>query len=180
MIFKAAQADMRYGFLNGAPGVFVSGLVWCIAGIASLLYSEQASMLTLFVGGMLIHPLAVLLSRAFKRPGKHRSDNPFAHLAIESTIILFVGLFLAFSIAQLKLNWFYPVMLLTIGVRYLLFNTLYGLKIYWLLGTVLMLGGVACMMLELSFAFAVFAGGLIEICFSFIIYLQSKDSPTIQ
>lgn len=87
-------------------------------------------MLTLFFGGMFIHPLAIMLSKTLKRSGNHDAKNPIGKLALESTMILFVGLFLAFYVAKLQIEWFYPIMLMIIGVRYLTFNTLYGARIY--------------------------------------------------
>ena len=175
MNFEEAQKDMNFSYFGGATGVLVSGLVWCLSGLAALMYSNQSSMLTLFFGGMLIHPLAVLLSKALKRPGNHNPKNPLGKLALESTVILFVGLFLAFYVAMLKVEWFYPIMLLIIGVRYLIFNTLYGKKIYWGLGALLMLSGVLCILLGADFVIGAFIGGAIEIVFSLIIIRQSTD-----
>jgi hypothetical protein len=169
MNFAAAQKDMRQAYFNGGTGVLVSGLVWSVAGVVALFYSNQASMLTLFFGGMLIHPLGVLLDKLLKRSGKHKPENPLANLALESTVILFVGLFLAFVVARLQVDWFFPIMLLTIGVRYLIFNTLYGRKIYWLLGLVLMLSGVLCILFQADFMLGAFIGGFTEIVFSIII-----------
>ncbi len=174
MNFEAAQKDMRFSYFGGATGVLVSGLVWCTAGTVALLYSNQASMLTLFFGGMLIFPLSMLLAKALKRPGTHKPENPLGKLALESTVILFVGLFLAFSVARLQVDWFYPIMLLTIGVRYLLFNTLYGARIYWLLGFLLIFSGVFCILFDADFIIGAFIGGVIEVIFSIVILLQSK------
>ena len=175
MNFAAAQKDLHQAYYGGGTGVLVSGVVWCVAGVVALLYSNQTSMLTLFFAGMLIHPLGLLLAKLLKRSGSHRADNPLAHLALESTVILFVGLFLAFVVAQLQVDWFYPIMLLIIGVRYLLFNTLYGSRIYWLLGMVLMLAGTLCIVLEADFMLGAFIGGITEIIFSVIILVQAKN-----
>ncbi|AEP31765.1 DUF7010 family protein [Brumicola nitratireducens] len=174
MIFKDAQQDMNFSYFGGGAGVLVSGLIWCAAGIVALLYSNQASMLTLFFGGMFIHPLAVLLSKTLKRSGNHAPKNPLGKLALESTIILFVGLFLAFYVAKLKIEWFYPIMLMIIGVRYLAFNTLYGVKTYWVLGGVLILSGMLCILLGGNFVIGAFVGGITEIIFSLVIFMQSK------
>jgi hypothetical protein len=174
MKFEVAQRDMNFSYFGGAAGVFVSGLVWCLAGFMALLYSNQSSMLTLFLGGLFIHPLAMLLSKTLKRPGAHNPDNPLGKLALESTVIIFVGLFLAFYSAQLKIEWFYPTMLLAIGVRYLIFNTLYGTKIYWLLGAFLMLSGALCIELDANFILGAFIGAITEIVFSIIIFKHSK------
>ena len=130
MKFDEAQKNMQFSYFGGRPGVFASGTVWILAGVAAMLASNQVSMMTLFFGGMFIHPLGMMLSKFLKRPGKHDSENPLGKLALESTFLLFIGLFLAFYIAQVRVAWFYPVMLMIIGGRYLLFSTLYGMKIY--------------------------------------------------
>jgi hypothetical protein len=174
MKFEDAQKDMNFAYIGGGTGVLVSGLVWCIAGLVGLLHTNQYSMLTLFFGGMFIFPLSMLLAKILKRPGNHDPRNPLSKLALESTILLFVGLFLAFTVARLQIEWFYPIMLLTIGVRYLLFNTLYGLKIYWLLGALLMFSGAACIVFNAEFIMGAFVGGITEILFSVIILNHSK------
>ena len=46
MNFKDAQKDMNFSYFAGAPGVLVSGLVWCIAAFVALLYSNQLSIFT--------------------------------------------------------------------------------------------------------------------------------------
>ncbi len=174
MNFNNAQTDMNAAYFGGGPGVLISGLVWCAAGIVALLVSTQASMLTLFFGGMAIHPLGMLLAKLLKRTGQHASDNPLGKLAIESTVIIFVGLFLAFYVAKLQVEWFYPIMLMAIGVRYLVFNTLYGNKLYWLLGGALIVSGMLCVVLNAAFATGAFVGGVVEVVFAFVILMRSK------
>ncbi|MCW8109473.1 hypothetical protein OPS25_13260 [Alteromonas ponticola] len=174
MKFEDAQQDMNFSYFGGGTGVLVSGLIWCTAGLVALLYSNQSSMLTLFLGGMFIHPLAMLLSKVLNRSGHHAPDNPLGRLALESTIILFVGLFIAFYVAKLQVGWFYPIMLMIIGVRYLIFNTLYGVKIYWVLGATLMFSGMLCILLGANFVIGAFIGGVTEIVFSLVILNQSK------
>ncbi|MEN8637215.1 hypothetical protein ABFV74_16015 [Pseudoalteromonas distincta] len=75
MKFEYAQQNMNLAYFGGGTGVLVSGLVWCIAGFVALLLSNQSSMLTLFFGGMFIHPLAMLLSKALKRSGNHWTSH---------------------------------------------------------------------------------------------------------
>lgn len=174
MQFAEAQKDMNLAYFGGATGVLVSGFVWLIAGLVGIVWSPQASILALFFGGMSIFPLGMVLAKLLKRSGKHQQQNPLGKLALESTAILFVGLFLAFCVAQIQLNWFYPIMLLAIGVRYLVFNTLYGLRVYWVLGVVLMFTGAICMLLNASFLVGVFTGGITEILFAGILYSQAK------
>ncbi|MBU2863344.1 hypothetical protein KO489_05770 [Reinekea forsetii] len=174
MKIEEAQKDMNFSYFGGGTGVLASGFVWSLAGLTALLHTNQGSMLSLFIGGMFIHPLAMLLSKVLKRPGNHNPKNPLGKLALESTIILFVGLFLAYYVAKLHMEWFYPIMLMAIGVRYLIFNTLYGEKIYWILGAVLMLSGMLCILLGANFIVGAFIGGLTEIIFSLVIFYRSK------
>jgi len=175
MKFEDAQQNMNLSYFGGGTGALVSGLVWCVAGFFALLHSNQSSMLTLFFGGMFIHPLAMLLSKILKRSGNHNPNNPLGKLALESTIILFVGLFLAFYVAKLQVEWFYPIMLMIIGVRYLVFNTLYGIKTYWVLGVLLMVSGILCILLGANFIIGAFVGGVTEVVFSFVIFMQTKN-----
>jgi hypothetical protein len=84
-------------------------------------------------------------------------------------------LFLAFYVAKLQVEWFYPIMLMIIGARYLVFNTLYGIKTYWVLGGLLMLTGMLCILLGANFIIGAFVGGVTEIVFSLVIFMQTKN-----
>lgn len=117
MTIEEAQGDMRQSYLNGGPGMMVSGVVWLAAGIVALVNTELISVLVFFLGGMLIHPLGILLSKALKRSGQHQKDNPLSNLALESTLLLFIGLFIAYVVLQIRPHWFFPIMLLMIGGR---------------------------------------------------------------
>jgi len=92
-------------------------VVWLAAGIVALVNTELISVLVFFLGGMLIHPLGILLSKALKRSGQHQKDNPLSNLALESTLLLFIGLFIAYVVLQIRPHWFFPIMLLMIGGR---------------------------------------------------------------
>ena len=157
------------------PGAFASGAVWLTTGITALLNTKQISVLIFFFGGMLIHPLGILISRALKRSGKHKKGNPLSHLALESTFLLFIVLFIAFLSLQIRSNWFFSVMILIIGGRYFIFSSIYGMRVYWVFGTVLILSGVGGFLFNAPFHVIGFIGGIIEILFSFIIlYLEKK------
>lgn len=62
-----------------------------------------------------------------------------------------------------------------IGARYLVFNTLYGIKTYWVLGGLLMLTGMLCILLGANFIIGAFVGGVTEIVFSLVIFMQTKN-----
>jgi hypothetical protein len=104
-----------------------------------------------------------MLAKLLGRSGKHTPGNPLLPLALETTVLLFIGLFLAFAMLQIKSQYFYPVMLLIIGGRYLMFSSLYGIRSYWMIGGLLAVSGVACFILKVDFAVGAFVGGVIEV-----------------
>ena len=174
MQFKEAQEDMRISYFGGGPGAFTSGIVWLAAGITAVISTTQLSVLVFFFGGMLIHPVGILLSKALGRSGKHTAGNPLSTLALESTFMLFIGLGIAYLVLQLKPNWFFPIMILIIGGRYLLFSTLYGMRVYWIFGATLIVTGFLGLLLNAPFHWIALLGGIIEVLFSFIILYSEK------
>lgn len=175
MTFIEAQEDMRKSYFGGAPGAFASGMVWLAAGITAICSTTQTSVIIFFFGGMFIYPIGILLSKALNRSGKHKKENPLSSLALESTFILFIGLFIAFAVLYIRPNLFFPIMILIIGGRYLVFSSIYGMRIYWLFGATLILAGICGFLLNTSFYLIGIIGGIIEVIFSFIImYLEKK------
>lgn len=165
---------MLQAYYGGATGVLVSGLVWLIASIAGVFHTPTTSMIVLLVGGMFIFPISVLFSKILGLSGKHSEQNVLSHLAFEGLGILFCGIFLAFTLFHINPQLFFPVMLLTIGARYLTFQTLYGLKVYWIFGAVLITGGFISMISSLPFIVGAFIGGIVELIFALFIFSQSK------
>lgn len=168
LTFTAAQQDMRTAYLGGAPGLFVSGSVWTIAGIVCLWRSPQMAVWALYVGGALIHPVAALLTRLLGSPGRHAAGNPLGMLALATTIWMILALVLAYGISLWRIELFFPAMLFVIGGRYLTFATLFGTKLFWVCGAVLALAGYELARLHATPATAAFAGGAIEIVFGIV------------
>lgn len=176
MNFTEAQEDMRISYFGGGPGVLASGVVWLASGVTAILFTEKTSVLVFFFGGMFIHPIGILLSKLLKRTGQHKKGNPLSTLALESTFLLFIGLFIAYSVMYVRPNWFFPVMMLIIGGRYLLFSSIYGMRIYWLLGSILALSGTLGFFFNSSFYLFGLIGGALEMLFSFVIISLEKKS----
>jgi hypothetical protein len=176
LTFDAAQADMRRGYLSGAPGVLVSGLVWLVAGVVAVAGSDIAAVLALLAGGALIHPLSILLIKSLGRTGAHASGNPLGRLAGETTVALVVGLVIAFAVSSVQVEWFFPTVLLIIGGRYLVFQTVYGLRSYWMLGAALCLTGFALGYLRVPVFIGAFAGAIIEFVAGAAIWVQVQRS----
>lgn len=172
-----AQADMRSAYLSGAPGVFISGLVWLVAGIVAALHSERTAVLTLLFGGAAIHPLAVGLAKLLGRTGKHCAGNALGALAAEGTFWLLAGCAIAYGMQVLRIEWFFPAMLLVIGGRYLTFQTLYGLRAYWACGALLCTAGLVLAMVRAPAINGAFTGACIEIGFAVVLFVQAMRRP---
>ena len=172
-----AQADMRLGYLSGAPGVLVSGTVWLVAGIVAWRVSPTNAVWALFVGGALIHPIGVVLTKILGRSGSHTPGNPLASLAAANTCWLIFSLPLAYAVSLLRIEWFFPAMLLVIGGRYLTFDVLYGMRIYWLCGGALALAGFLLGRELAQPAVSAVTGGAIELCFgAWILWVGRRES----
>ena len=165
---------MRVAYFSGAPGVFASAAVWLVAGAVALQATAAHGMWTLFAGGMLIHPLGLLLSKALGCRGKHDPANPLGALALENTFWMLLCLPLAYGVALYQPQWFFPAMLCVIGGRYLTFRTLYGLRTYWMLGAALGLASWALVALRAPAHVGALAGGALEAVFAVALVLQAR------
>ena len=137
MNIELAQRDMRQAYIGGATGVFASSLVWAGAAIGAQYFATHQIIIGFFIGGMFIHPASLFFCKLMGCRGQHRADNPLRFLALETTVWLIAALPIAYAASRANIDWFFPAMLATIGARYLVFQSLYGLRTYWLLGAAL-------------------------------------------
>ena len=140
MNIAEAQRDMRLAYYSGATGALASGLVWLAAGAVSHFAAPVFGVAALYAGGMFIFPISVLFSRLAGCTGKHSPRNPLARLALESTVYMLLCFPVALVVFLYNSAWFFPAMLLNIAGRYLTFQTMYGLRLYWLYGAALARG----------------------------------------
>lgn len=176
----AAQRDMRSAYLGGAPGVLVSALVWAVAGCVATWISPQRAVWALFIGGMFIHPVAVLCARLLGRSGRHTPGNPLGALAMAMTFWMIMMLPLAYGVSQLRIDLFFPAMLLVICGRYLCAQTLYGTRLYWVFGAVLALAGYGVAELNAPVALGGFAGAVIEAVFACLLLASARREAGIR
>ncbi len=172
---NAAQADMRRGYYSGATGILASAIAWTASAATAAIHSPERAIWVLLLAGMLIHPVGLLLCRLLGASGSHAKGNPFGLLAGASTFWLIFSLPLAYGVGLGHATWFFCAMLLTIGGRYLVFATLYGMRVYWALGLVLASAGVALAFLRASPLVAVSAGAAIEFVFAVVVMLQHRQ-----
>lgn len=165
MTVAAAQRDVRESHLCGAPGMLVSGLLWLGSGVVALLVSPRTAMLVISLGGMFIYPVGMALTRLLGRSALLARANPFGALARESAFIIPLCLPLVFAAAVAHVEWFFPALMVLVGAHYLPFVTLYGMRLYYLLGLALIVVGLLLGLGRASFEAGAFAGGLIELAF---------------
>jgi hypothetical protein len=164
------QGDMRQAHFDGAPGILVSGLVWCTAALVCVLAGLRQGVWTLLVGGALIFPVAVLLTKALGRRGKASRGNALDQLAIASTVWLILGCAMAYGLFLAKPVLFFPAMMATIGCRYLVFATLFGRPVFLTMGATLIVAGVATLLESVPPAAAAATGGAIEVLFALFVF----------
>jgi hypothetical protein len=164
-LMEQAQHDMRTGYKGGYTGVVVSGLIWTTAGLVAVLDTRPHSVWTLLIGGMLIHPLGIVLNKVLGASGSHQPHNKLGRLAMEGTVWMLMCIPLALLLSLQKTEWFFQAMLMIIGGRYLTFATLFGNRVFWLLGGALGMAGFMLFSLHASADVSVFTGAAIEIGF---------------
>ncbi|MEZ5457007.1 MAG: hypothetical protein R3F04_13010 [Lysobacteraceae bacterium] len=171
---KDAQFDMRQGYYSSATGILASALVWFGAAGVAVLSSPQKAMWTLLIGGMFIYPLGLLLCKLLGARGAHAKGNPLGLLAGASTFWLIFCLPIAYLLGASQPTLFFPAMLLIIGGRYLVFATLYGMRLYWALGLTLAAAGFSLAALRASVLAGATAGAIIEVVFAVICFVQHQ------
>jgi len=178
MSLTDAQQDMRQAHFGGATGMLTSACVWFVAAYVAATGTPQQTVWTLFIGGALISPIATVFSKALGRTGKQARNNPLLNLAMASTFWLIFMLPLVYVVAQYRMTWFFPAMLLVIGGRYLTFSTLFGSRIYWLCGGALAIAGYALARMDAEPAIAALCGALLETVFAAAIFVTEKSRVT--
>lgn len=167
---KVAQSDMSSTYRNGATGVLISGLVWLTTAGVIYRFSIHQAIWALLVGGALIHPISTLVNRLLGGKASTNKDNQLVSLAMEGTFFMLMSIPVAYGLASLHPTWFFQSMLMIIGGRYLTFHTLYGNKLYWLLGGVLGLSAYGLFASNTQAMVTTLTGGFIEVGFSVLLF----------
>lgn len=177
MTIAEAQRDVRESHLGGATGMLVSGVLWVGCGVVALTSGSRTAMLAITFGGMSIFPVSMLIVRLLGRSGLLAHGNPLGQLARESAFLMVLCIPLAFAAAIAKLEWFFPAMMVVVGMHYLPFATLYGMRLYWALGAAMMGAGYLLAFSGASFATGAFVGGALELAFAPLALLATRREP---
>jgi hypothetical protein len=177
-INEQQQQEMRHAYYDGAPGILISGLVWIAAALVCYQLGINQAVWTLLIGGAFIYPISLIVTKALGRAAKTSKANALNQLGMASTIWLILCCAMAYGLFLLKPGLFFPAMMATIGCRYLVFASLYGRSIYWLIGVSLILAANLVFFLALMPVAAAGLGGLIELLFAVLVF--SKASKSVQ
>ena len=169
MKIKHAQAEMRSAFLGGFAGQLVSGVIWLIAALVSVIISPGYGMGLLFVGSMFIFPLTQLSLRIMGRPAKASPENRLWALGAQVAFIVPINFLLVGAATLYNEAWFFPAAMIVVGAHYLPFITLYGMKVFGILAGLLVLGGAGLALYGPPiFSLGGWVTGVLLIIFAFI------------
>lgn len=171
-----AQTDMRKSYANGSIGILVSGTIWLISALITYQLSAKHGIWTLIIGGMFIHPLSIVVGKLFGLSGTHQKGNPLSSLAMESTIFMLMCIPLAYGLSLEHSEWFFQGMLMIIGGRYLTFASIYGTKLYWILGAIIGLAAYLLFSFKAQPFISALTGSLIEIFFGIFMLISFRKT----
>ena len=179
MSISEAQSDMRAGYFSGGTGILASALAWSVAAGVALSSPAQNAVWALLIGGMFIYPVGLLICKLFGARGTHTKGNPLGQLAGASTFWLIFCLPIAYVLGLKNPSLFFLAMLLIIGGRYLVFATLYGMRLYWVLGLALAATGFALAVLNAPVHIVAIAGAALEAVFAIFCIAQHRREGAV-
>jgi len=143
MDVRDAQREVRTTFRGGCMGQLVSGMLWLVSAALATWGTPRQAILLLVVGGFFIFPLTQLGLRLTGGPSALRPDNPLGGLGMQVAFVLPLTLPVVGGAALYRLEWFYPAFMIVLGAHYLPFVFLYGMRLFAVLGALLVGLGVA-------------------------------------
>ena len=174
MTVNEAQRDISRAYVGGGSGVLVSALVWFAAAWVASSKGVGPAFAVLFLGGMLIFPLSVLISRFLFKREKESPDNPLGRVALESTIAMIGGLFAAWLFLRFEPSFVFPLAAIAVGTHYAVFKTIYGDPLFWLLGALITLVGVVSIYRAVPIPGGpILAVGMIELFFAVLLTMRA-------
>lgn len=137
-----AQREVRQVFLGGFVGQAVSAGLWLLSAGLSTWASRRLGIMLLLIGGTFIFPVTQLVLRATGRRASLSHENPMGLLAMQIAFTVPLNLVVAGGATLYRIDWFYPACMIVVGSHYLPFVHLYGMWQFWILGGLLVGGGV--------------------------------------
>jgi hypothetical protein len=142
MLVEDAQREVRTVFVGGFWGQLVSSVLWLVSAALGTWSTPRVAILTLVFSGIFIFPLTQLMLRLSGRRASLTNGNPFNALGMQVAFTLPLSMLLLFPVTQLKLDLFYPALMILLGAHYLPFVFQYGMLMFYPLAAILIGGGV--------------------------------------
>lgn len=180
MDLAAAQGDVRRIYRGGFSGAFVSAIVWAVANPVFYWVSPAAGMAALFIAGMFIFPLATLVLKLMGGPAALPKGHPSAALAVQSAFTVPLGLLVAIALGTYEALLFFPASLIIVGAHYLVFISLYGMKLFAVLaGALITVGIVTMFWLPMLGGISGWLGAAVFLAFAVPLYRARDDTSGI-
>jgi hypothetical protein len=177
MLVQDAQREVRRVYLGGLVGNSVSGVLWLASACLAVWSSHRAAIIVLVVGGFFIYPVLSLVLRISGRPASLSAANPFRFLAIQAAFVLPLSMPLVAPVVAFRPAWFYPAMMVLLGAHYLPFATLYGMRSFLFLASLLIASGIAiALYLPGSFSAGGWVAGVVLLVFAVIGYSEMRHA----
>jgi hypothetical protein len=142
MDIQDAQREVRFVYIGGFWGQFVSSVIWLVSAALGTWVTPKASILAVVIGGFFIFPLTQMLLRLSGRPASVSKENLFNSLGRQVAFVLPFSMLLLVPVGHYNLNWFFPALMVLLGAHYLPFATLYGMRLFLFLAGILIAMGV--------------------------------------
>lgn len=139
----SARAELRLAYRSASVGQIYSGVVWLASAGAWLAISTEVAVWVLLIGGFLIYPVTVLVTRLLGSSASVPSGNPLREAAVTIPIVGALGIPVAGAAALYEINWFYPAFMVIMGAHYLPFSHLYGMRLFIPVGAGMWFVGLA-------------------------------------
>jgi len=163
------QIELRKAFLGGFAGQFISGCIWLVAALMSVIAGDYYDMAVLFFGSMAIFPLTQALLKIMGRHTRLKASNGLWSLGTQIAFTVPINFLLVGAITIFRLLWFFPASMIVVGDHYLPFIMLYGLKMFGVLSLTLVgLGTYLALYGPIMFSLGGWLTGIILIIFAFI------------
>jgi hypothetical protein len=137
-----AQREMRVHYAGAFYGQLVSGVLWLASAALGTWATPRLAIATLVIGGMFIFPMTTLLLRLTASRPPLSADNSLSNLGMQIALVLPISMLLLYPVTLFRLTLFYPAMMILLGAHYLPFVFLYGMRMFWALGSLLVAGGI--------------------------------------
>jgi len=170
------HTEIRHSYLGGSSILIIEGFIWILAGILWNFISFKIGILIIIIGGTFFYPLGQLVQLMLKRP-KIRKENPLNSLFTQISLIIPFSFPLIFLLTKENVNLFFPALTIIVGVHYLPFVYAYKLNTYWILASLLVIGGSSFgFILQSNFFYCAYYTGSILFLFAILnLYLTKKE-----